>query len=300
MALPLTVEKPRTRDSSGQFSGAGVLTAALIRQAYGRRAAPPTTLLDALRGLERRLIEFKDRYEREPAEKRASFVKKAGLVTAAAGVAALPAALPLLKIQARSKFPKLGNPKTAGGDFVNDYITTSQRAMNSGLHGKLIGKRVAGKVAAARTGDAKFQADHYARFRASPREALKHWQWEVGEHQKHNLLHPKAPRKPAPLATVAARQKVYGQTVSSVQKEITGRIANQGLNEVDAIRATTKNPKRQDHFKMLASNKAGVVRKIYGPQAQIAPAVIAGGLAVAAAGKVKQDEERRKRLATLN
>jgi hypothetical protein len=216
----------------------------------------------------------------------------AGLGTAALGASMLPAAYKMAKIQIRhggnvAKRKVFKSPKSDpynGGRFVSDYLDASQAALNSGIHGKVIGKvlqtakqKPGGMTAAVlrKTGVAgdDFKVSHYARFRAGQKEALGHWDWEVGQRVKSKSGH----------ARMAKRR-------DAAQKEIQDRLYNYGQNEKEAIRhvaTSTRNKDVRDYFDQLAAHKKGAA-KMYARRLALAPVAVVGGAGVAAASSRKE------------
>jgi hypothetical protein len=216
----------------------------------------------------------------------------AGLGTAALGASMLPAAYKMAKIQIRhggnvAKRKVFKSPKSDpynGGRFVSDYLDASQAALNSGIHGKVIGKvlqtakqKPGGMTAAVlrKTGVAgdDFKVSHYARFRAGQKEALGHWDWEVGQRIKSTSGH----------ARMAKRR-------DAAQKEIQDRLYNYGQNEKEAIRhvaTSTRNKDVRDYFDQLAAHKKGAA-KMYARRLALAPVAVVGGAGVAAASSRKE------------
>lgn len=248
--------------------------------------------------------------KKEFAEKERSGLQKAGIAAgvgaAAVGASFMPAATKLWRIQAREAAKKaqsaisktkgmknivrspLDDPNR-GGKIVADYLDASQLAMNRGLHGKVIGKVLqhakanpGGRVSKTIGGD--FGVSHYARFRAGPKEALGHWDWELGE---SNALKGKG-RGPDWLTK---RQGNIARGRDSAHAEINNRLWNHGENESEAIRHVATNSQSKDtreYFDLLAAHKAGAA-KMYAKKALIAPGLIVAGGATAAASSRKKD-----------
>lgn len=247
--------------------------------------------------------------KKEFAEKERSGLQKAGIAAgvgaAAVGASFMPAATKLWRIQAREAAKKaqsaiskskgmkniikspLDDPNR-GGKIVADYLDASQLAMNRGLHGKVIGKVLqhakanpGGRVSKTIGGD--FGVSHYARFRAGPKEALGHWDWELGE---SNALKGKG-RGPDWLTK---RQDNIARGRDSAHAEINNRLWNHGENEGEAIRHVGTNSQSKDtreYFDLLAAHKAGAA-KMYAKKALIAPGLIVAGGATAAASSRNQ------------
>lgn len=247
--------------------------------------------------------------KKEFAEKERSGLQKAGIAAgvgaAAVGASFMPAATKLWRIQAREAAKKaqsaisktkgmkniikspLDDPNR-GGKIVSDYLDASQLAMNRGLHGKVIGKVLqhakanpGGRVSKTIGGD--FGVSHYARFRAGPKEALGHWDWELGE---SNALKGKG-RGPDWLPK---RQNNIARGRDSAHAEINNRLWNHGENESEAIRHVATNSQSKDtreYFDLLAAHKAGAA-KMYAKKALIAPGLIVAGGATAAASSRNQ------------
>ena len=209
----------------------------------------------------------------------------AGLAIAAAGAAALPSAVPMLKIMGR----RLGGRKSASdaGRFVSDYLNSAHRALNTGLHGKIAGSVIQHARASTTPNTmGRFMTDHYARFRAGHREALRHWGYEVGEsmHQgavKRGMSHEAATKRMEPF--------LKGQT--KTHAAIDEQLHHHGKNEAEAIAhvGQSADPEIQNFFRRLQVHKAMAVKTHYGPLATTAPAAIAGGAALYAGGRRKKD-----------
>ena len=230
--------------------------------------------------------------QNEEESKTRSTLRKVGIGAAVLGAAALPAALPMLSISARKTFPKLGNPKTDGGAFVSDYIKGANRALGQGPQGVIAGKYIARQRSKTQPGTlGRFMADHYARFRAGPREALKHWDYEVGE-----SIHQGLKKKASTESHIAARMGAFNKGREAVHSAIDQQLWNHGKSEIDAISEVAKNPDPliQGHFRRLAAHKANAVKDNYAPLAAISPTLIAGGAGLAVASRRKTDEERRQ------
>jgi hypothetical protein len=269
---------------------------ALIAGAGGLAAAGAATLVPS---------------KKEFAEKEHSGLQKAGIAAglgaAAVGASFMPAATKLWRIQAReaakkaqsaiSKSKGLKNiikspidDPNRGGKIVSDYLDASQLAMNRGLHGKVIGKVLqhakanpGGRVSKTIGGD--FGVSHYARFRAGPKEALGHWDWELGE---SNALKGKGRGSD----WLSKRQNNIARGRDSAHAEINNRMWNHGENESEAIRHVGTNSQSKDareYFDLLAAHKAGAA-KMYAKKALIAPGlIVAGGATAAASSRNKKD-----------
>lgn len=290
----------------------GVLGTAYYRNKYRKatgQTGKPVQLPGWFRGVVQNsarvgAIEFASKQDEKPSTaKKVAKVAGAGLV--AAGAATLPAALPMLRIQGRrldsGVRAKLGvkmkNDPTYGGKFVADYLTSANRALNQGPQGIVAGKIIQRNRAKTQPGSiGRFMADHYARFRAGPKEALGHWSYEVGQSVAQS-----AARKGK---SVDEAIKPFNAARVKTEAAINDQLWNQGKNEIEAIRAVASNPdpEIQSHFRRLAAHKTGAVKRRYGPLAAASPAaIIAGGGLLAASRRKKQETEfARKNEPTLH
>lgn len=233
------------------------------------------------------LIEFA-KQEKESRTKKA--LRFGGATLAAGGAAALPAAIPMLKIQGRRMNPRTKNDPISGGRFVSDYLNSAQRALNSGPQGVLAGKIIQYRRSRTKAGSLdRFMADHYARFRSGPREALRHWDYEVGE-----SLYQSASRKGLKPEQIKARMEGFNKSREKVHAAIDQQLWNHGKNETEAIRsvAHTEDQDIQNHFRRLAAHKTEAVKRRYGPLSALSPASIAAGSGMYAIGRKKKEDRR--------
>ena len=217
-------------------------------------------------------------------------VRRIGIGTAIAGAATLPAAIPMLKIAARNKIPGAGGNVPA--KFIPDYITAGQRALNGPLTGKIAGAVIQRKRAATTPGTLpRFMADHYARFRAGPREALGHWQYEVGE-----ALANKIKAKGGDVAANPAMKR-FLTGAQATQNKINEGLWQHGLNETEAIRRALADPSKpvSDYGRLMMTHKAAASMK-YAKIAAASPALLAGGGAMAIAARKRQDREKAEQM----
>jgi hypothetical protein len=247
---------------------------------------------------------------KEFAEGERSGLQKAGIAAgigaAVVGAGFMPAASRLWRIQAREaatvaqskaaksrvlkKFVKSPtNDPNRGGKIVADYLDASQLAMNRGVRGKVIGKvlqhaKANPGGAASKVIGGDFAVSHYARFRAGPKEAMGHWDWEVGETYKG---------KKRPAEWLQKRQSEMTKGRDSAQAEINKRLYDHAESESEAIRHVASNSQSKDtrdYFDRLAAHKAGAA-KMYAKKALIAPGlIVAGGSTAAVAGRKKDSQ----------
>jgi hypothetical protein len=274
-----------------------------------------------------RLIQFKEKKNDHKALRTAAIA--GGVGAAAVGAALLPGASSLMKIQGREVMSGLKgklsttkglrsfiNPPKAdpnrGGRMVADYIDASQKFLNQGVHGKVLGAALGhakrnpeGPVSKAiqkipgSKGD--FGISHYARFRAGHREALNHWDWEVGEMIKKRpavstLWGSKKPKGVSKEAHIASEHETLRTGREKTHAAINEQLWTKGLNEQDAIRhvaTRTEDPEIRGYFNKLAITKSGAA-KGYAKKALLSPGLIAGGGATAVAGAtVNRDRKKR-------
>jgi hypothetical protein len=256
-----------------------------IKVPYPRVARPAWALEAVLR-----LRELAAKSESSTAQK---IGLAAGLGTAALGVSFLPASAKLAAIQGREilhraagkasqvrGLRKVVRPPNVdanrGGRMVADYLDASQAALNRGLHGKLAGAvlRYAsenpGSLIAKKIGG-DFKVSHYARFRSGPKQALGHWDWEVGELYKNKKL------RPGRLEKIQAEMD---RGRRAVEQEMNSEMWRRGKSEGEALRhvaANTQNADARAYFDRLAMTKAGVAKQ-YAKMGALAPgAIMAGG-----------------------
>jgi len=265
-----------------------------------------------------RLIEF-SKQEKEKLSTKQKIGVAAGLGAAALGASFMPAAASMMRIQGREmlragsqrasqikglqKFVRPpGADANRGGRMVADYIDASQAGLNRGIHGKVIGavlKRAKenpnGWIAKKLGGD--FQTSHYARFRAGPKSALDHWDWEVGEminSQTKGRINPKTGKMKKALnpekAKAATDEMARGR--SAFESEWKDKMYRGGMSESEAIRDVATNTKNTDihaYMDRLAATKAKVAGA-YAAKGLVAPGLVVagGGGAYAASRKEKK------------
>jgi hypothetical protein len=267
-------------------------------------------------------------FEKEPLSWKRKAGIAAGVGVAGVGASLMPAAASMMKIPGRKIFgsarqaavaharrlPGLRGIKSpvadvhAGGRMVSDYLDASQAAMNRGLHGKIVGavlhhakKNPNGFIAKKIGGD--FKVSHYARFRAGHKQALDHWDWEVGE-----LYKERSKGVPNPKSKSGGRKKAWepgkleGEQAamekgrSAAHAEINARMYDRGDSEAEAIRHVATNTQSahvRDYFDRLSVTKEKVAGG-YAKQALAAPGmVVAGSAGAVASAKAGRGEKRK-------
>ena len=198
-----------------------------------------------------RLIRFDQQEDQESGRsklKRAALIA-GGLGVAGLGVAALPAAIPMGKILARTKVREL-RTKLAGGAFtgkffnapkpetnsagrmVADYIESANTLMNRGVTGAITGKLLShvkkhpkGFIARNLGMDNEMARTHYEAFRRGPVPAAKHWDYEYGGLLEHRVKQASLPR--------AQRAKGWeNETANRTSADRTHRIMARGRKDI--------------------------------------------------------------------
>jgi hypothetical protein len=252
--------------------------------------------------------------EKQPLSLKQKLGIAAGVGTAAVGATLMPAAGKMFRIATRDmahetltgwakkrglrsfiKPPK--SDPNRDGRFVADYIEGAQSILNKGIQGKIAGKILRhakanpnGKVAKVVGGElGDYGVSHYARFRSGPREAMKHWDSEVGDLKNHigkrdgildadNNFVPGA--NPAKVNNVVKRREQMAAGRKAVDDEISEQLWHHGKSESEALRhvaENTKNPAALQYFKNLAHHNKGAASK-YAKISLAAPGlVVAGG-----------------------
>jgi hypothetical protein len=295
------VEQPRVQKLAGPKAGAKLYSAKL-------RLRELSFASDALR-------EFAE--EKRPLTTKQKLGIAAGLGTAAVGATLMPAAGKMFRIATRDmahdtltgwakkrglrsfiKPPK--SDPNRDGRFVADYIDGAQSILNKGVQGKIAGKILQhakanpkGKVAKVVGGElGDYGVSHYARFRSGPREAMKHWDSEVGDLKNHigkqqgildanNNFVPGA--NPAKVKKTQARRDEMAAGRKAVDDEINEQLWHHGKSESEALRhvaENTKNPAALQYFKNLAHHNRGAAAK-YAKISLVAPGMVVGGGATA-------------------
>ena len=283
------------------------------------------TLFNAkLRLRELAVKEFADP-KKEPLSLKQKVGIGAGLGAAAVGATLMPAAASMFRIKSRNlahsalawgaskkglraiiKPPK-GDPNRHGR-FVADYVDAAQSVLNKGVQGKIAGKVLQhakanpkGKVAKAVGGElGDYGVSHYARFRSGPREAMAHWDSEVGDLVNHkgkqkgildadnNIV---AGANPNAVRTVNRRRGEMDRGRKAVNDEINEQLWHHGKSESEALRHVAENTKNKDslaYFKRLAHHNEGAADK-YAKISLAAPGlVIAGGATAGLSARRKQ------------
>jgi len=212
-------------------------------------------------------------------------IRGAGLASAAIGVATLPAAAPMLRIAARSKTPGGNSPDK----FIPDYLSSAQRLLNGPITGGIAGKVIQNKRLTTKPNTLpRFMADHYARFRAGPKQAFDHWQYEVGE----SLANKAKARGIAPSDSPGMKRFLGG--MNKVQGRINQGLWKRGLNETEAIARSLRSndPEVRDYSRLMMTHKAKAAAG-YAKYAAISPGLVAGGAAAYAAARPKDKEEKK-------
>ena len=283
------------------------------------------TLFNAkLRLRELAVKEFADP-KKEPLSLKQKVGIGAGLGAAAVGATLMPAAASMFRIKSRNlahsalawgaskrglraiiKPPK-GDPNRHGR-FVADYVEAAQSVLNKGVQGKIAGKVLQhakanpkGKVAKAVGGElGDYGVSHYARFRSGPREAMAHWDSEVGDLINHkgkqkgilgadnNIV---AGANPNAVRTVNRRRGEMDRGRKAVNDEINEQLWHHGKSESEALRHVAENTKNKDslaYFRNLAHHNAGAADK-YAKISLAAPGlVIAGGATAGLSARRKE------------
>ena len=274
--------------------------------------------------------------EKQPLSLKQKLGIAAGVGTAAVGATLMPAAGKMFRIATRDmahetltgwakkrglrrfiKPPK--SDPNRDGRFVADYIDGAQSILNKGIRGQIAGKILQhakanpnGKVAqmvGGRLGD--YGVSHYARFRSGPREAMKHWDSEVGDLKNHlgkqdgildaaNNFVPGA--NPAKVKNITRRRAQMDAGRKAVDDEINQQLWHHGKNEAEALRhvaENTKNPAALQYFKNLAHHNKGAAQK-YAKMSLAAPGlIVAGGATAGLSARQKKDFASKVRLREL-
>ena len=274
--------------------------------------------------------------EKQPLSLKQKLGIAAGVGTAAVGATLMPAAGKMFRIATRDmahetltgwakkrglrrfiKPPK--SDPNRDGRFVADYIEGAQSILNKGIQGQIAGKILQhakanpnGKVAqmvGGRLGD--YGVSHYARFRSGPREAMRHWDSEVGDLKNHigkqdgildadNNFVPGA--HPAKVNTIKKRRAQMDAGRKAVDDEINEQLWHHGKSEAEALRhvaENTKNPAALQYFKNLAHHNKGAAAK-YAKMSLAAPGlIVAGGATAGLSARQKKDFASKVRLREL-
>jgi hypothetical protein len=255
-----------------------------------------------------------------------------GVGAAALGAPFLPGATSFLKIPGRTLARKaqaglsrapvfkrfISAPKKdylTGGKAVHDYIEGSQRVLNTGFHGRLIGKALQtgiadkkaktfiGRQLRGRLGMDDWGLKHWSKFRSGHLQALGHWDREYLDLIKRKAApHQEGPGfgkwlPVTPPDVHAKEMKRYHQGRRATLAEIHDAIENKGMSHTEAFRHVTtssKNPHVRTYMTLLAGSKKDPMSHY--PQLAVAsPALVAGG-GVATVGGVaafKRDQDQR-------
>jgi hypothetical protein len=240
----------------------------------------------------------------------------AGAALVAGGVAAMPAAVPMLRIQARNLTKMPEGVKNA--KFVSDYLQSAENLGRSpilGAKGAVEGYRISQankgkdligrKLSKDAAGGAHFTGSHFRRFLTGGRTAHEMWDWEVGNQVRRGLPAKVANPGKRGFVLVGKSQPIADRTGNVTRWEagrkkvhagIDRNIATHGDSYHSAIgRLGQRNDPDIDYYmKRLVRDKAGLA-KSYAGKAAIAPAMIAGGLAAQAPSK----KDRQRKLAAL-
>lgn len=294
-------------------------TALVAGAAVGAGGFGATKLAQSQFSRRGRIIRF-----RAKDDQRGSLLRKTavigGLGAVAAGTSLLPGSVRMLKIAGRDILRttrgRLASTKPAsmvfkppksdpnlGGKMVYDYIDASQKFLNKGIQGKVVGAALhhgvqdPGGVIGRRVvvgSPGHFGPGHFARFRAGPMEALRHWDYEHGALLSHRLSRPNLrPRAKAMYQDLQTRMH-YGR--EAAHSEIAEALHHKGMNEDEALHhvaTTSTNPKVHDYFNQLASSKEGA-GKHYAKLSLWSPGLIAGGGGAAAAGTFLPRKDNRR------
>jgi hypothetical protein len=242
-----------------------------------------------------------------------------GVGASALGATFLPGALDILKIPARrlarkaqasvARAPLLRSviraPKKdpfAAGKTVHDYIEGSQKILNTGAHGRLIGQALqsalanptgfAGRQLRGRIGMDEWGLKHWAKFRSGRLPALYHWDKEY----KDLITRRSVPHQEGagwgkilpgtPPAAHAKQLQRYREGRRATFKEYRDLTEEKGLSHSEAFQhITTKSsdPKIRNYMAALVSEKQKPI-KHYAKAALIAPGLVAGGSAAEIGG----------------
>jgi hypothetical protein len=271
-----------------------------------------------------KLVEFAKQKEDGKLSVKQKVGVAAGLGAAALGASLLPASVSLAKIQAReilrggrSRLSKVkglqkfvrppGVDANRGGRMVADYIDASQSALNRGVHGAAVGSVLrhakanpGGLIAQKLGGD--FKTSHYARFRAGPKSALDHWDWEVGEminQQGKGRVNSKTGQMKKGLSPerIQKEHASMARGREGFDREWKQKMYDGGLSESEALRhvaTNTKNADVQSYLDRLAMTKAKVAGG-YAKMSLAAPAMVAAGGAGAYASSRQRNTEAKKK-----
>jgi hypothetical protein len=271
-----------------------------------------------------KLVEFAKQKEDGKLSVKQKVGVAAGLGAAALGASLLPASVSLAKIQAReilrggrSRLSKVkglqkfvrppGVDANRGGRMVADYIDASQSALNRGVHGAAVGSVLrhakanpGGLIAQKLGGD--FKTSHYARFRAGPKSALDHWDWEVGEminQQGKGRVNSKTGQMKKGLSPerIQKEHASMARGREGFDREWKQKMYDGGLSESEALRhvaTNTKNADVQSYLDRLAMTKAKAAGG-YAKMSLAAPAMVAAGGAGAYASSRQRNTEAKKK-----
>ena len=272
------------------------------------------------------LREFAEQ-EKRPLTTKQKLGIAAGVGTAAVGATLMPAAGKMFRIATRDmahdtltgwakkrglrsfiKPPK--SDPNRDGRFVADYIEGAQSILNKGIQGKIAGKILQhakanpnGKVAKVVGGElGDYGVSHYARFRSGPREAMKHWDSEVGDLKNHlgkqagildvdNNFVPGA--NAAKVKKIQARRDEMTAGRKAVDDEINEQLWHHGKSEAEALRhvaENTKNPAALQYFKNLAHHNRGAAAK-YAKISLAAPGLVVAGGTTAGLSMRKKEKQ---------
>lgn len=228
----------------------------------------------------------------------------AGAALIGAGVATLPPALPLLRIQARRL---IGKTEGQSARFVADYLRAAERAGKNpitSVAGDLAGLKVSQasrgrniigrKLAPEAASSAHFTGSHSRKFLIGGETAHGMWDWEVSG-QLHSRAKPikrslvSQPgekgfvligRKQAPLKQGRTPEDIFHAGRVKAHAAIQQNISQYGDDYHAAIDrlAGSKDREINSYFRTLATEKAGPA-KSYARKALVAPGLIAAGTA---------------------
>jgi hypothetical protein len=242
-----------------------------------------------------------------------------GIGAAALGAPFLPGAVSFLKIPGRrlarkaqaavSKAPLLRTivkaPKAdplSYGKSVHDYIEGSQRILNTGLHGRLVGQTLqsaiaqptgfAGRQLRGRIGMDEWGLKHWARFRSGHLPALYHWDREYRDLiTRRSVPHQEGAGWGKMLPGTATKMyadqlRRYREGRKAAFGEYRDLTEEKGLSHAEAFRHITTrstDPRIRRYMKALVSEKQRPMEH-YAKLALVSPALVAGGGATAVGG----------------
>ena len=314
--MPDNPNKPRVQSAAEGAVKDGIFGAALYGATEPLFKKALRTPVLASRRLPRRLVQFDS-----PPEDHSRLRRIAGTALAGAGVATLPAALPVLRIQGRrllSKAPKTiqravgHHAEHEAGLAVADYLRSAERVGKSPLgpflgaaSGRQIAQATKGrgvlgrKLSASEAGNAHFTASHWRRFTIGGKTGHEMWDWEVGGGLRNRAglathydtaLNRAGIARHELLPSRRTPEDVFHAGRRKVHAEVDRNIATHGDDyhaAIQRIATTTKDRDVRGYFRALATDKAKPSAH-YARIAAASPAAIAGAAALSVSGRKKE------------